>query len=91
MEESVTLVISEAPLRWSSSQDDAVGVWSTAVARITCWEDTGWSEWSQRTGESKFSTTALLIFVVLHLFVRSYIAVSKAKFAQNVHVLSSPD
>ena len=32
------------------------------------------------------------IFVVLHLFVRWYVAVSKAKFAENLHiVLSSPD
>ena len=38
------------------------------------------------------SRSVLLISVVLHLFVRSYVAVSKAKFAQNVHfVLSGPD
>jgi uncharacterized protein YrrD len=34
----------------------------------------------------------LLISVVLHLFVRAYVAVSKAKCAENLHfVLSSPE
>ena len=34
----------------------------------------------------------ILISVVLHMFVRSYVAVAKAKFAENVHfVLCSPD
>ena len=38
------------------------------------------------------SRKVILISVVLHLFVRSYVAVSKAKFAENVHfVLSSRD
>ena len=36
--------------------------------------------------------SVLLISVVLHLFVRSYVVVSKAIFAENVNfVLSSPD
>ena len=38
------------------------------------------------------SRYVLLMSVVLHLFVRSYVSVSKAKFAENVHcVLSRPD
>ena len=39
-----------------------------------------------------FESSTHINFVVLHLFVRSYVAVSKAKFAENVHfVLSCPD
>ena len=31
----------------------------------------------------------ILLCVVLHLFVRSYVSVSKAKFAENVHFILS--
>ena len=41
---------------------------------------------------AQVTSRVLLISVVLHLFVRCYVAVSKVKCAENLHfVLSSPD